>query len=86
MGFRLADRLFDIKRTFNLGVDIGGGRGYVSRHVLAETIENLKIYDISETALEQASGTPGVNITKHLLKEEKLDVIWLQNLTRPNNS
>jgi hypothetical protein len=41
---------------------------------LAETVQNLKIYDISETMLEQATGTPGVNVQKELLTNEYLDV------------
>lgn len=53
---------------------IGGGRGYLSKNILAETLQNLKVYDISETMLEQAEGTPGVNIEKNVLKNEYLEV------------
>lgn len=74
IGFRLADRLFDIKKEFVNGVDLGGGRGFLTRHILAETIKNLKVYDISPTMLEQVYGTPGVNIEKLLLTKEVLDV------------
>lgn len=74
IGFRLADRLFDIKRTFETGADLGGGRGYVSRHILAETVKKLKIYDICPYSLEQAKGTPGIEIEKHLMTGEKLEV------------
>jgi NADH dehydrogenase [ubiquinone] 1 alpha subcomplex assembly factor 5 len=81
VGYRLSDRLFDIKKEFENCVDFGGGRGYLSRHILAETVKNLKIYDISPTMLEQAEGTPGVNIEKHLLTHEILDVSLL-----PENS
>lgn len=56
------------------GVDLGGGRGYLARHILSETILNLKVYDISQTMLDQIEGTPGVNIEKHLLENEILDV------------
>lgn len=74
VGFRLSDRLFDIKKEFENAVDLGGGRGFVSRHVLAETVKNLKVYDISQTMLDQVYGTPGVNIEKHLLTKEIIDV------------
>lgn len=74
IGFRLSDRLFDIKKEFENGVDFGGGRGYLTRHILAETVKNLKVYDISPTMLEQVYGTPGLNIEKHLLTSEVLDV------------
>jgi NADH dehydrogenase [ubiquinone] 1 alpha subcomplex assembly factor 5 len=68
--------LFDIKRTFETGVDLGGGRGYLSRHILAETVKNLKIYDICPHSLEQANGTPGINIEKHLMTDERLEVTF----------
>lgn len=74
IGFRLSDRLFDIKKEFENGVDIGGGRGFLTRHILAETVKNLKVYDISQTMLDQVYGTPGVNIETHLLEQEILDV------------
>lgn len=70
----MSDRLFDIKKELSNGVDFGGGRGYLSKNILAETVRNLKIYDISDTVLEQASSTPGVNVEKHLLECEYLDV------------
>lgn len=76
VGFRLSDRLFDIKKEFEHVVDIGGGRGFVSRHILAETVKNLKVYDVSPTMLEQVYGTPGVNIEKHLMSKEIIDVSW----------
>lgn len=55
-------------------MDLGGGRGYLTRHILAETVKNLKVYDISPTMLDQAHGTPGINIEKILLEKEVLDV------------
>lgn len=74
IGFRLSDRLFDIKKEFENAVDFGGGRGFLTRHILAETVKNLKVYDISPTMLEQVYGTPGVNIEKNLLTKEIIDV------------
>lgn len=85
IGFRLADRLFDIKKEFENGVDLGGGRGFLTRHILAETVKNLKVYDIGPTMLEQAvaMATPGVNVEKHLMTKEILDVssIPIKSLT-----
>lgn len=74
VGFRLSDRLFDIKKELQLGVDLGGGRGYCSKHILAETLRELKVYDISQTMLDQVEGTPGVNLERHLLENEYIDV------------
>jgi hypothetical protein len=33
VGYRVADRIFDIKRSFNTVVDLGCQRGYVSKHL-----------------------------------------------------
>ena len=34
IGYRLSDRVMDIKRQVDLAVDIGCGRGYVTRHIV----------------------------------------------------
>lgn len=80
VGFRLADRLFDIKREFQVAADIGCNRGFVSRHILAENVKHLHICDMSPTMLQQAEGTPGLQITKHEMDEEFLDVSSNQSL------
>ena len=33
VGYRVADRIFDIKRTFNQICDLGCQKGYVSKHL-----------------------------------------------------
>jgi hypothetical protein len=38
IGFRLADRIFDIKRNFNSMLDLGCQRGYVSKHLTKVTL------------------------------------------------
>lgn len=74
VGFRLSDRVFDIKRQFKVAADIGCNRGFVSRHILADSVENLILCDMSPTMLEQSNGTPGVKIEKREMDEEKLQV------------
>lgn len=74
MGFRLADRLFDVKREFNVAVDLGCNRGFVSKHILAETVKHLHLCEMSPTMLAQAEGTPGLEITRHEMDEESLNV------------
>ncbi|EDW85889.1 uncharacterized protein Dwil_GK23302 [Drosophila willistoni] len=73
IGFRLADRIFDIKREFKAAADIGCNRGYLSRHILAECVEHLTLTDTSATMLEQAKGTPGLKMAKIVKDEEDLD-------------
>ncbi|KNC23023.1 hypothetical protein FF38_12171 [Lucilia cuprina] len=71
VGYRVADRVFDIKREFDNAADLGCNRGFLSRHILAESVKHLTLCDISPTMLAQAKGTPGLHITKMELDEEQ---------------
>uniref|UniRef100_A0A8D0EIL9 NADH:ubiquinone oxidoreductase complex assembly factor 5 n=1 Tax=Strix occidentalis caurina TaxID=311401 RepID=A0A8D0EIL9_STROC len=51
VGGRIADRVFDIPRTFPLALDVGSGRGYIAQHLTKETVEKLIQVDIAENAL-----------------------------------
>ncbi|XP_037955617.1 arginine-hydroxylase NDUFAF5, mitochondrial-like [Teleopsis dalmanni] len=73
VGFRLADRIFDIKREIKCAADIGCNRGFLSKHVLAESVGHLTLCDTSPTMLAQAQGTPGLNMTKLEVDEEQLE-------------
>lgn len=57
-GYRLADRVLDISREMSTCVDIGCGRGYVTRHLTGHSIKNLKCLEMSETMLEQCQLPP----------------------------
>lgn len=72
VGFRLADRLFDVKREFAVAVDLGCNRGFVSKHIMADVVKRLHLCDISPTMLAQADGTPGLQIERHVMDEERL--------------
>ena len=52
-GYRLADRVLDIKRDMKTCVDIGSGRGYVTKHLTKHSIQKLYCLEMSETYLEQ---------------------------------
>jgi len=70
VGFRLSDRVFDVKRQFKNAIDLGCGRGYVSRHIMADSVEKLTLCDLSPTSLSAAETTPGVNAHKQEIDEE----------------
>jgi NADH dehydrogenase [ubiquinone] 1 alpha subcomplex assembly factor 5 len=40
IGHRVADRIFDVKRTFDTIVDLGCQRGYVTKHLSKVAIKN----------------------------------------------
>lgn len=70
VGFRLSDRVFDVKRQFKNAVDLGCGRGYVSKHILADSVERITLCDMSPSMLEHAKSTPGVDVIKKEIDEE----------------
>lgn len=51
-----------------------GGDNSLTKNILADTVQNLKVYDISKTLLKQVESTPGVEIERNLLTSELLDV------------
>ncbi|NXR21816.1 NDUF5 hydroxylase, partial [Cinclus mexicanus] len=55
VGGRIADRVFDITRTFPLALDLGSGRGYIAQHLTKETVEKLIQVDIAENTLKNAA-------------------------------
>lgn len=79
IGFRLADRIFDIKRKFAKVIDLGCGRGYVSRHVTADSVENLIMADRSELLVSQSMcNDSNVKVEKIVCDEEHLEEVFEQ--------
>ncbi|CAI5769362.1 arginine-hydroxylase NDUFAF5, mitochondrial [Podarcis lilfordi] len=64
VGSRIADRVFDITRTFPLALDLGCGRSYIAQHLNKDVIEQLFQADIAENALKNAieSEIPRVSV------------------------
>lgn len=94
VGYRLSDRIFDIKKKFNKALDLGCGRGHVSKHITADSVEELILTDMCSSLLQQAETMEGVKVTKTVLDEEQfsweedsLDLVisslslhWVNNL------
>ncbi|XP_012280977.1 arginine-hydroxylase NDUFAF5, mitochondrial [Orussus abietinus] len=72
VGYRLADRVFDIKRKFKKVLDLGCGRGHVSKHLLNESVEELMLTDTCSKMLEQAKTTDGIKVERRVIDEEEL--------------
>ncbi|XP_073348001.1 arginine-hydroxylase NDUFAF5, mitochondrial [Pagrus major] len=53
VGSRVADRVYDITRTFPLALDIGAGKGHIAQHLSKEVVERLFLTDVSEKTLTQ---------------------------------
>ncbi|KAI4833272.1 hypothetical protein KUCAC02_016182 [Chaenocephalus aceratus] len=69
VGGRVADRVYDIARTFPLALDIGGGKSHIAEHLNKEFVERLFLTDISEKALKQRRQTEIP--THHVLADEE---------------
>lgn len=66
IGFRVFDRLCDVKRTFGTALDLGCGLGHVTKHVTqAQQLVTNEIYmiDNSKRLLDNAERSPDVPCT-----------------------
>lgn len=57
VGSRVADRIYDIARTFPLALDVGCGRSHIAEHLSKEVVERLVLTDVSEASLRQRRGS-----------------------------
>lgn len=73
IGFRLADRIFDIKRKFKLAADIGCNRGYVSKHISPDSVEELIVCDVSQKNLDIVPVMEGIKVRRQILDEEQIE-------------
>ncbi|XP_045468026.1 arginine-hydroxylase NDUFAF5, mitochondrial [Harmonia axyridis] len=75
VGYRIADRVFDIKRKFTLAADIGCGRGYVSKHLSKDSIDQLILCDVSKSNLEASSAMveKDIRVETKILDEENIE-------------
>ncbi|KAM6971983.1 arginine-hydroxylase NDUFAF5, mitochondrial [Aplochiton taeniatus] len=53
VGSRVADRVYDIARTFPLALDIGCGKSHIAEHLSKDIVERFIMADASENALRQ---------------------------------
>ncbi|TSK18051.1 Arginine-hydroxylase NDUFAF5, mitochondrial [Bagarius yarrelli] len=53
VGSRVADRVFDIARTFPLALDLGCGKSHIAEHLTKDVVERLFLTDISDASLRQ---------------------------------
>ncbi|XP_030634803.1 arginine-hydroxylase NDUFAF5, mitochondrial [Chanos chanos] len=51
VGSRVADRVYDIARTFPLALDVGCGKSHIAEHLSKEVVERFFLTDISDSSL-----------------------------------
>ncbi|XP_078050113.1 arginine-hydroxylase NDUFAF5, mitochondrial isoform X1 [Augochlora pura] len=74
VGYRLSDRIFDIKKKFKKALNLGCGRGHVSKHITADSVEELILTDMCSSLLHEAEIAEGIKVTRKILDEEQF--LW----------
>ncbi|XP_025106111.1 arginine-hydroxylase NDUFAF5, mitochondrial-like [Pomacea canaliculata] len=69
-GYRLADRICDIKRKFDVAVELGCGKGFASKHVYSDMVTRLYQCELSQKLLELSHSSPEVATYKVIADEE----------------
>ncbi|KRY65317.1 Phenylalanine--tRNA ligase, mitochondrial, partial [Trichinella pseudospiralis] len=72
IAYRLADRIYDVKRMFNVAVDLGCGIGHIAQHLYKEHIGVLLQSDISLEMITGATVSKEVPTLKYQADEEML--------------
>lgn len=77
IGYRLADRICDVKRKFKKVLNLGCSRGYISKNVVNENVEELVLCDNSELLISQAKCDDSkVKIDKVVCDEEGIEKVF----------
>ncbi|CAL1534992.1 unnamed protein product [Lymnaea stagnalis] len=71
-GYRTAERIWDIKRNFGVVVDLGAGRGHVTKNLFRDRIDTIYQCEFSPSLLQQAAVSPEVTTHKMVVDEECL--------------
>ncbi|CDW52329.1 FDX-ACB and Thioredoxin and Evr1 Alr and tRNA-syn t 2d and Methyltransf 11 domain containing protein [Trichuris trichiura] len=71
VGYRLSDRIYDVKRIFNVAVDLGCGCGYIAPNIYKEHVDTLIQLDMSRVMVERSASSEEV-FTARLHADEEL--------------
>ncbi|GBM67692.1 Arginine-hydroxylase NDUFAF5, mitochondrial [Araneus ventricosus] len=72
IGDRVADRVYDITRKFSTAVELGCGKGHITKHLTAENVEMIYQCDISSKMLEKTKISEDIPTFKMIVDEEYL--------------
>lgn len=53
VGSRVADRVYDVARTFPLALDLGCGRSFIAEHLTTDVVEQIYLTDVSSNCLSR---------------------------------
>ncbi|XP_038071596.1 arginine-hydroxylase NDUFAF5, mitochondrial-like [Patiria miniata] len=72
VAFRVADRIKDITRKFDVALDLGCGRGHIEKRISKKVVKKLFMTDLSRNMLESATVADGIECIKIHADEEFL--------------
>ncbi|CAD6190143.1 unnamed protein product [Caenorhabditis auriculariae] len=75
IGWRVADKVFDLTKFNQLVLDIGCGSGYIAPHLIKENVGKIIQVDMSRKMVENSKGCDDerVEVERRCVDEEKLD-------------
>eukprot|EP00095_Tigriopus_kingsejongensis_P004066 maker-scaffold5_size1054832-snap-gene-9.23 protein:Tk04066 transcript:maker-scaffold5_size1054832-snap-gene-9.23-mRNA-1 annotation:"methyltransferase c20orf7-like mitochondrial" len=77
IGYRVSDRVLDIKRQMDVAVDIGSGRGYVTQNLSSHSVKKLYALEMSPGMLNNCVLPPSeenIECHKILINEDDADL------------
>jgi len=64
VGYRVSDRVLDVARKMEVAVDVGSGRGWVTRHMTEHSVGRVIAIELSQGLLDQAPEPEGVSLER----------------------
>lgn len=79
VGYRVADRVLDVHKKMEVGVDIGSGRGWVLRHLTNHSVSRVTGVEMSQTLMDQAPVPDDVMVEKLVMDVDGEDLPFTDN-------
>ena len=79
VGYRVADRVLDVSKKMEVGVDIGSGRGWVLRHLTDHSVGRVTGIELSPSLMEQAECADEVAVEKLVMDVDGADLPFTDN-------
>lgn len=73
VGWRVADKIFDLTKFNELVLDIGCGSGFIAPHLIKENVGKLIQIDMSKSQVEASKGCDEVEVERRCVDEETLE-------------
>merc|ERR1719312_1898178 len=79
VGYRVSDRVLDVARKMDVAVDVGSGRGWVTRHLTEHSVGRVTAIELSHGLLSQAPSPEGVVMDRLAMEIDGADLPFSDN-------